>query len=175
MRLRGLIVGIAVCFSATIFASSAWSKNQPNRATPPYDSSYTPPYDSSYTPSYDQVIRKSLERLSPPERLVIKSILTQLARKSSDEILSLKLETEDICQEIECLGASPTTVRRYVEAYAEQRAANDAHQTALRSAAAAERSTFIAAMAAGVSFLSMLISALTYRHTLHSTKSAIPA
>lgn len=55
------------------------------------------------------------------------------------------------------------------------RVADDAYQTALRNAAAAERSTFIAAAAASVSFLSLLISALSYGRAVRSTKSAIPA
>ena len=89
MTLRGIIIGVAVCFPATVCASASWSQSQPNRATPsyvpPYDATYTPPYDATYTPpydatyvpsydaSYDTEIRKSLERLNPSERSVIES------------------------------------------------------------------------------------------------------
>jgi hypothetical protein len=80
-----------------------------------------------------------------------------------------------MCQEIACRGVSTDTARRYVEAYSGMRVADDAYQTALRNAAAAERSTLIAAAAASVSLLSLLISGLGYWRTLRRTKSAIPA
>jgi hypothetical protein len=106
--------------------------------------------------------------------LAIKDILAELDKKSNREILGLKL-APDVCQEIACLGISPDTVRRYVAAYADMRVADDAHQTALRNAAAAERGTLIAAAAASVSLLSLLISGLSFWRTLRSTKSALPA
>jgi hypothetical protein len=179
MTLRGLIIGIGVWLPATLFAAASWSQGPPpKRVAPSYDASYDNTWgasDYSQPIDYSQEIRKSLERLKPPERLVIDSILAELGKKSPGEIFSLKLETDDVCQEIDCRGASPTTVRHYVEAYAEQRAANDAHQTALRSAAAAERSVLIAAVSVSVSLLSLLISGLSYRRAGRSTKSAIPA
>jgi hypothetical protein len=189
MTLRGIIIGVAVCLPATVFASASWSQSQPNRAThsyvPPYDATYMPPYDATYVPSYDASydteIRKSLERLNPSERSVIVSILAELGKKSPGDILRLKLET-DVCQEIDCRGVSPTTARHYVEAYAEKRIADDTHQTALRSAAAAERNAaaaesnkHIAEAALGFSFLSLLISFLTFWRKSFSTKNAISA
>ncbi|MDQ6867424.1 MAG: hypothetical protein M3178_03080 [Pseudomonadota bacterium] len=184
MTLRGLIIGIAVCFSATIFVSSGWSQSHPNRkrtTSYSYDTytSFFPDtygtYDYSTPVDYSQEIKKSVELLkSETERLAIGQILADLATKSSSEIFGLKLAT-DVCQEIACRGASPDAAHRYVAAYADKRAADDAHQTALRNAAAAEWSVVIAAAAASVSLLSLLISGLSFWRTLRNTKSAIPA
>jgi hypothetical protein len=187
--LRGLIIGIAVSLSATVFTNVSWSQSQSSvlqkrrgiDAQEKGQAGLSPfakilagdtPFD---IPDYDQEISKSLERLnSETERLAIKDILAELDQKSNREILALKL-APDVCQEIACRGVSPDTAHRYVEAYADKRVNDDAHQTALRNAAAAERSVLIAAMAASVSLLSLLISGLSYRRTGRNTKSAIPA
>jgi hypothetical protein len=174
--LRELIMGIAVWLPAMVFASVSWSQSQPNRVKPTtgwYDTGYG---YSDYSPiDYSEEIKKSLARLnSEAERLAIDHILADLATKSSSEIFGLKLAT-DVCQEIACRGVSPDTAHRYVDAFADKRVSDDAHQTALRNAAAAERNTFIAAAAAGVSLLSLLVSGLSYRRTGRNTKSAIPA
>jgi hypothetical protein len=161
MTLRGIIIGIAVCLPAMVFALTPedWQKL---KADNPID-------------FYTQEIMKSLERLkSETERLAITQIIAELDKKSYRDILGLKL-APDVCQEIACRDVSPDTVRRYVVAYADMRIADDAHQTALRNAAAAERSALIAVAAASVSLLSLLISVLSYRRTSRSTKSAIPA
>jgi hypothetical protein len=195
MMLRGLIIGIAVWLPATVFTSASWGQNQPlqNRRgldaqekgeaasilhkfsdinTQQGSSNSARDFSGDY---YPQEITKSVERFhSEAERLAIKDILAELDKKSNREILGLKL-APDVCQEIACLGISPDTVRRYVAAYADMRVADDAHQTALRNAAAAERGTLIAAAAANVSLLSLLISGLSFWRTLRSTKSALPA
>lgn len=176
MTLRRLIIGIAVWLPTTVFASASWSQSQPNRVRSSHDSySYLTPLDFSYPTDYNEEIRKSLERLkSETERSAIGHILADLDKKSNREILGLKL-APDVCQEIACRAVSPDTARRYVEAYSGMRVADDAYQTALRNAAATERSTLIAAAAASVSLLSLLISVLSYRRTMRSTKSAMPA
>ena len=110
---------------------------------------------------------------SEAERQASGPFIDELQTKSSLEIFRLKL-APDVCQQIACRALPPDTARRYVVAYADMRIA-DAHQTALRNAAAAERSTLIAAAAAGVSQLSLLISFLTFWRAVRSTKSAIPA
>ncbi len=57
MTLRGLIIGIAVCFSATVFTSASWSQSQPHRkgasstdsvtSIPDDTYGYSPPIDFS--------------------------------------------------------------------------------------------------------------------------------
>jgi hypothetical protein len=153
MMLRGLIIGIAVSLSATVFAGHRWSQSQPNRTDASYDTGYDP----------IEAIKKSLELLdleSKTESRAIEQILDELKKKSNRELLILKLASH-LCQDIDCLGVSPDTARRYVEAFVESRLAEDTHQPALRNAAAAELSTRIAAASASVSFLSLLISVLS--------------
>ncbi|ARN80402.1 hypothetical protein B1812_04135 [Methylocystis bryophila] len=182
MTMRGLMIGIAVWLPAMVFVSVGWGQSKPNRVkpsyVPPYDATYVPSYDATYYPDYGPEIRKSLERLNPPERFVIESILAELATKSREEIFRLKLETDEVCQEIDCRGASPIRVGHYIEAYAEQRATDDARQNALRNAGAAERSAAaaesnkqIAEVALGFSFLSLLISFLTFWRASSGAKS----
>jgi hypothetical protein len=177
MTLRGLIIAVAVCFPAAIFVSSGWGRSQPPRQNPGYTDYGSSYYDTS-TPlreDYNEGIKKSLERLtSETERLAIGQILAELDKKSYREILALKL-APDVCQELACRAVSSTTVRHYVDAFDSMRVADDAHEAALRSSAASEWSTLIAAASASVSLLSLLISALSYRRTVRSAKSAIPA
>jgi hypothetical protein len=184
MTLRGIIIGIAVCFSATIFVSSGWSQSHPSRkrtTSYSYDTytSFFPDtygtYDYSQPIDYSQEIKKSVESLkSEAERQASGPFIDELQTKSSLEIFRLKL-APDVCQQIACRAFSPDTARRYVVAYADMRVADDAHQTALRNAAAAERSMLIAAATASVSLLSLVISALSYRRAGRSTKSAVSA
>jgi hypothetical protein len=178
MTFRGIIIGIAVCFLVT----SGLGQSQPNRkrtTSSDYYSFYpdTTYGTSDYTQSidYSQEIKKSVELLkSETERAATKQITDDLDTKSNRDILALKL-APDVCQEIACRGVSTDTVRRYVVAYWDMRTADVAQQTALRNAAAAERSTLIATATASVSLLSLLISVLSYRRTVRSTKSAISA
>jgi hypothetical protein len=160
-----LIIAIAVCVSAAIVVSIG--VRQLHRSMEPPE--IATPTDSS------QEIRSSLERIAlEAERLAIGPILDDLQKKSYLEILALRL-APNVCQEIACRAVPPETARRYVEAYAAERVVEDAHQTALRNAAAAERSAFFAAGAAIISLLSLSISALSYRRTLRSPKGALPA
>ena len=189
MTLRGIMFGVAVWVPAVVFTSAGWSQSQSdvlqNRrglesrgdqklssdvgipkkrfgsSTASSGSSATDTFEDYYPEEFN----KSLEHFhSGAERLAIKDILADLDKKSNREILSLKL-APDICQEIACQGVSPDTVRRYVAAYAEMRIADDAHDTALRNAAAAERSTLFAGAAVIISLLSFSLGALNYRRS----------
>ncbi|MGH6848398.1 MAG: hypothetical protein ACREC0_13475 [Methylocella sp.] len=180
MTLRGLIFGIAVWLLAAVFIDSGWAQSQSSPKSAGSDPGFNVGFDSG--PSYNdpgfassEAIKKSLERVeSESERLAIEQIITELDKKSNRDLLTLKLASH-ICQDIDCRDVSPDMVRRYFEVYAEARVAEDTHQTALRSAAAAERSTLIATVSASVSLLSLLISVLSYRRTVRSSKSALPA
>jgi len=117
-------------------------------------------------------IDKAVGRLnSLVERSAIREIFSELDKKSYREILFLKL-APDICQEIECRGAAPDTVRHYVEGYSQERVAADNHETAMRSAAASERSGLIAIASAALSFVSLLISMLAFLRPVHGATTA---
>jgi hypothetical protein len=110
----------------------------------------------------DEEIDKAVGQLhSLAERSAIRRIFSEIDKKPCREIFFLKLAPE-LCQEIECYGAAPDTVRRYVEGYSQERVAADNHETALRSAAASERSGLIAMASAVLSFVSLLISMLAF-------------
>jgi len=166
MTLRRLIIGIAAWVPAALFSSTSWGDSFSGAKLAA---------EALQELSSSQTFTKSVERLkSEKERLAIKQILTELDNKSNRELLALRL-TPEICEELDCRGASPNTVRRYVEAYAAERVVEDTHQTALRNANAADRSTFIAATSAIFSLVSVLISVLSYRRTARKAKATIPA
>jgi hypothetical protein len=197
MTLRGIIFGVAVWVPAAVFTSAGWSQSQSdvlqnrrafesranqklssddwaqNAQNKRFGSSAASGGGSTDTfpDYYPEEINKSIEHFhSGAEQLAIKEILADLDKKSSREILSLKL-APDVCQEIACQGVLRDTVRRYVVEYSQMRIADDAHETALRNAAAAERSTLFAGVAVIVSLLSLLLSAFNYRRS----KNAVAA
>jgi hypothetical protein len=176
MTLRGLILGIAVCFPAMVFASSSWGQSQPNRSSPSSTDVWTSaPIIAPEGAMEVDSIKKALDAIeSVAQRSAMKEIVAVLDQKSYRQLLDLQL-APDACQDIACQDVPPDVVRRYVAAYATMRAADDARQTALRNAAAGEWSVVIAAAAACISLLSLLVSGLSYRRAGRSTKSAIPA
>jgi hypothetical protein len=169
MALRGLVIGIIVWVSAALIPSVSLGGgvfSGEKLATEALQ---------ELSQTVTQSITESTKHLkSEKERSAIKQILAELDNKSNRELLTLRL-TPQICEELDCRGASSNTVRRYVEVYAAARITEDTLQTALRNAEAAERSTFIAATSASVSLVSVFISILSYRRTVRSAKSAMPA
>jgi hypothetical protein len=193
MTLRRLVIGSIVWIPATPFVSASWSQGQPNRTKSAkggysYDYSYgfsdfsPDTFTSFYPDEYNAEIKKSLTLLrSEAERQASGQFITELQKKSSLEIFRLKHAT-DLCQQIACLALSPDKAREYIAEFQTIRDADDRQNISQRSVAAAERSaaaaesnTHIAEAALGFSFLSLLISALTFWRTSSTTKSAIAA
>ncbi len=193
MVLWGVMIGVAVWLSAALFVGDGFCQNKPNtghrtdKAIPSYDAVYTPEFYSVYTPDfrstytpnytsyYSPEIQKSIESLkSESERSAVRKIIEDLDLKPSNEIFRLTLPAIDVCQEIACLGVSSDKVKGYVEAYWEKRKADEANAIARRSAAAEELNALIAAAALCISLVSLLLSALGYRHTVRSAKSTGP-
>jgi hypothetical protein len=140
----------------------------------PFYHSYDP-FDYSEPIDYSQPIAKSLERLqSETERTALTEILGELDKKTYSEIVTLKL-SPDVCQEIACRSVSTDTAKQYISAYYDMRIAEDNHDTALRNAAASERSSFVAVVNATVSLLALAVSVLGFRRARRTANSAPPA
>ena len=191
MTLRGLIIGIAVCLLVEAIALFGWHQLGRNLQsefvydtfspdtkmfyspdTPSGDGSYAYPMNPGYT-DYSKDIKAAVAAIkSEKERVAVDQIFDELEKKTYREIVDLKVAS-NVCQEIACGALSSNTAHQAVENYYDMRIAVDAHNTAMRNAAAAERSSFIAFASATIAFFALTVSGLSFRLAHRGARSAL--